>query len=288
MYNYGDYKTILSAAGGMNVYRGCTHGCIYCDTRSECYQLKNDLEDVEVKRNAAAILDDQLRRKRKPQMISTGSMCDPYIPLEAKLKVTRSCLEVIAAHRFGVAVLTKSDLVLRDIDVLTQINEQTKSVVQTTLTTYDEDLCATLEPGVATTARRVEVLRAMRDADIPTVVWLGPILPYINDSEENLRGLLDYCVDAGVAGILCFGFGVTLRSGSREHYYQQLDQLAPGMKERYMREFGDSYYCMSPHNARLMRIFTDTCRGAGIMYETDQIWQYLREFPEDKSQLSLF
>jgi len=287
-YHYGDYKTILSPKGGMNLYRGCTHGCIYCDTRSECYQLKNDLEDVEVKRNAAAILEAQLMRKRKPQMISTGSMCDSYIPLEGELGVTRQCLEVVARYGFGLAILTKSTLITRDLDLLKRINEQSKCVVQTTFTTYDEDLCRKLEPHVATTKERYQMLQVMRDAGIPTVVWLGPFLPYINDSEENLRGLLDYCARAEVKGILCFGFGMTLRAGSRDYYYQQLDGLFPGMKERYINDFGDDYSIRVPKHAQLWSIFEEFCRKNGIMYKSDEVWDYLGSFPEKHEQLELF
>ena len=288
MYHYADYKTILSPKGGMNLYRGCTHGCIYCDTRSECYQLKSDFEDIEVKRNASQILEAQLQSKRKTQMISTGAMCDPYVPLEKELQVTRQCLEVIARYGFGLAILTKSTLILRDRDLLTRINEQSKCVVQTTFTTFDEHLCKQIEPRVATTRERFEMLLEMREAGIPTVVWLGPILPYINDSEENLQGLLDYCVQAGVTGILCFGFGMTLRAGSREYYYQQLDKLFPGMKERYRQDFGYSYSILSPNNARLWSLFERICRQHGIMYKQDEMWDYLSDFPEKQEQLPLF
>jgi DNA repair photolyase len=287
-YHYGDYKTILSPKGGMNVYRGCTHGCVYCDTRSECYQMKNDFSDVEVKRDAAAILEAQLQRKRKPSMISTGAMCDPYIPLEEELQVTRQCSEVIARYGFGLAVLTKSTLILRDTDMLTQINERAKCVVQTTFTTFDEKLCKQLEPQVATTSERYDMLCAMRDVDIPTIVWLGPILPYINDCEDNLHGLLDYCIRAGVKGILCFGFGMTLRAGSREYYYQQLDNLFPGMKERYIEDFGEQYSILSPNNVKLWQVLERRCREHGIMYRDSQVWEYLREFPERQVQSSLF
>jgi DNA repair photolyase len=287
-YHYGDYKTIISPKGGMNVYRGCTHGCIYCDTRSECYQLKNDFEDIEVKRNAPQILEAQLQRKRKKMMISSGSMCDPYIPLEAELQVTRQCLEVIARYGFGLAILTKSTLLLRDLDVLAHINRESKCVVQTTFTTYDDDLCRQLEPDVAVTSKRFEMLCDARDAGIPTIVWLGPILPYINDSEENLAGLLDWCVQAKVKGILCFGFGMTLRAGSREYYYRQLDKLYPGMKERYQSDFGLDYSIMSPNNAKLWSLYERTCRAQGIMHHPDEIWEYLRTFPEKEQQLPLF
>ena len=207
-------KSILSARNGINVYRGCTHGCIYCDSRSTCYQMDHAFEDVAVKVNAAELLEDALRRKRHPCMVGTGSMCDPYLPLEAETRLTRRCLEAIYRQGCGVSVLTKSDLILRDLELLKAINGQARTVVCTTLTTLDEDLCRVLEPNVCTTRRRFEMLRTMRESGIHTGVWLCPILPFINDTDENLRGLLGYCFDAGVEVIVNFGMGVTLRDGA--------------------------------------------------------------------------
>jgi DNA repair photolyase len=250
--------------------------------------MNHEFEDIEVKRNAAAILEDQLKRKRKPCMVGTGSMCDPYIHLEEELKVTRQCLELIEHYGFGLAILTKSDRILRDIDILKAINAKTKCIVQITLTTYDEELCKLLEPNVSGTYERFCVLEAMRETGIPTVVWLSPILPFINDSEENLTGLLDYCVRARVRGILCFGFGMTLREGNREYYYKQLDNHFPGMKERYIREFGSSYSCMSPNNPLLMSVFQRACEEHGILWKTDEVFAYINEFEQKERQLSLF
>lgn len=286
--HYTESKGILTAKNGMNLYRGCSHGCIYCDSRSRCYQLTHDFEDIEVKSNALELLEDALRRKRKKCMIGTGSMTDPYVPLEKELEHVRKTLMLVERYGFGFTVITKSDLILRDLDLLKRINEKTKCVVQMTLTTYDEELCKKIEPGVCTTRRRFEVLKAMRDAGIPTVVWLCPVLPFINDTEENLRGILNYCVEAGVRGVLCFGMGLTLRDGNREYFYEQLDRLFPGMKERYMREFGNSYICSSPRNGRLMKLFHRTCEEAGIMHNNDEVFKYLNEFQEKKggSQLS--
>ena len=286
--HYTESKGILTAKNGMNLYRGCSHGCIYCDSRSRCYQLTHDFEDIEVKSNALELLEDALRRKRKKCMIGTGSMTDPYVPLENELEHVRKTLMLVERYGFGFTVITKSDLILRDLDLLKRINEKTKCVVQMTLTTYDEELCKKIEPGVCTTRRRFEVLKAMRDAGIPTVVWLCPVLPFINDTEENLRGILNYCVEAGVRGVLCFGMGLTLRDGNREYFYEQLDRLFPGMKERYMREFGNSYICSSPRNGRLMKLFHRTCEEAGIMHNNDEVFKYLNEFQEKKggSQLS--
>ena len=264
--HYKNAKSILSATNGMNLYRGCTHGCIYCDSRSACYQMEHDFEDVEVKRNAPELLEDALRRKRSRCMIGTGSMCDPYLPLERTERLTRRCLELIDRYGFGVSLLTKSDLVLRDLDVLQSIQAKAKAVVCMTLTTIDEDLCRIVEPNVCTTRRRVEVLRTMRDAGIPTVVWLCPLLPFLNDTEENLRGILDACFDAGVTGILQFGMGVTLRTGDREYFYQKLDEQFPGLKQRYIRTFGDRYQCPSPNENRLMHIFQAECRAHRVLY----------------------
>ena len=286
--HYADYKTILSPQGGMNIYRGCTHGCIYCVSRSHCYQMKHDFEDIEIKSDAVRILEDQLKRRRKPCMISTGAMCDPYIHLEEELQITRQCLDMIERHGFGLSILTKSARILRDIDILSAINAKTKCVVQITLTTFDEDLCKVLEPDVSTTAERFAVLEKMRDAGIPTVVWICPILPFINDTEENLYGILDYCVRAKVRGIICYGIGTTMREGSREHYYSKLDEHFPGMKQRYIEAFGGSYECLSPNRARLSAILTDECRRHGILCRTDDVFGFLRKFEIKDRQMTLF
>jgi DNA repair photolyase len=286
--HYANYKTILSPQNGMNLYRGCTHGCIYCDSRSACYQINHDFEDIEVKREAPYILESQLRRRRKPCVIGTGAMCDPYIPLEDQLQITRQCLALIAKYRFGLTVLTKSTRILRDFDILKAINAKTKCVTQVTLTTYNEDLCRKLEPNVSTTIERFHILEAMRDAGIPTVVWISPILPFINDTEENLRGLLDYCITAGVRGVMCFGAGVTMRDGNREYFYSCLDKLFPGMKERYIRRFGSKYVCNSPNNARLMDILRETCEHYGILWKPETVFAYLRDFESKERQISLF
>lgn len=286
--HYADYKTILSAQNGMNLYRGCSHNCIYCDSRSACYQMKHGFEDIEVKRNAPFILEEQLRRKRKPCMISTGAMCDPYIPLEETLQMTRQCLALIERYGFGLAILTKSARILRDLDLLKAIHKKTKCVVQITLTTHDEEMCRKLEPNVSTTSERFHVLEVMRDNGIPTVVWLSPILPFINDTEENLRGLLNYCIQAKVHGILCFGFGVTLREGNREYFYAQLDRLFPGIKQAYIRAFGNAYVCNSPNNQQLMTVFTQTCKQHHMLFKPDEVFAYLQAFEQRNQQLSLF
>lgn len=281
-------KSILSSKNGMNLYRGCTHGCIYCDSRSDCYQFGHRFEDIAVKQNAPELLEEALKRKRKPCMVGTGAMCDPYMHCEESLGYTRRCLEVIDQYGCGVTVLTKSDRILRDIDLLDAINRCSKAVVQMTLTTFDEELCRIIEPDVCTTKRRYEVLKECQRRHIPTVVWLCPILPYINDTEENLRGILDYCFDAGVVGIINFGFGVTMRSGNREYFYQKLDEHFPGMKERYQKRFGNAYECPSDHAARLWNMFRRECRSHGVMDSPNEIFTYLNEYPIVNRQMSLF
>lgn len=280
-------KGILNPGNGMNVYRGCSHGCIYCDARSDCYQMDHAFEDIEVKENAPELLEAALKNKRRRCMIGTGAMCDPYLHIERELEITRRCLEIIAKYGFGVTVLTKSDMILRDIDLLEKINNTAKTVVQMTLTTADEDLCRIIEPNVCTTARRVEVLCRMKKRGIPTAVWFSPLLPFINDTEENVRAIVRMCAEAGVFGIVSFGMGLTLRNGDREYFYAQLDRHFPGLKQRYVSTYGNAYEIPSPNAARLWSVFDEECERYGIESDPDRVFGFLREFPEPE-QLSLF
>lgn len=271
-------KGILSSKNGMNIYRGCQHGCIYCDSRSVCYQMKHDFEDIEVKVNAIELLEKRLKSKRNKCMIGTGAMTDPYMPLELKYRHMRKVLEIIEKYNFGIAIHTKSDLILRDIELLKKINQKTKCVVQMTLTTYDEALCKIVEPHVATTKRRVEVLKLMRDAGIPTVVWLDPILPFINDTRENLEGIIEYCQEAKVYGVLCFGFGLTLREGNREYFYKKLDECFPGLKQEYIKNYGNAYEVNSPYNKELMKYFKELCYKYHIVSDIQTIFRYIHTY----------
>lgn len=282
-------KSIFSAKNGMNLYRGCQHGCIYCDSRSNCYQMDHIFEDIAVKENSITLLENTLRRKRKLCMIGTGSMSDPYMPLEEDLCYTRQALELIHRYGFGVTLITKSDLVLRDLDLLKAINQKSKCVIQITLTTYDEELCRKVEPNVCTTKNRFEVLKILRDKNIPTVVWLCPILPFINDTSENINGILDYCEEAKVRGIIYFGAGLTLRDGSREFFYHNLDLHFPGLKMEYIRRYGNNYMLDSPNSRELNALFHRRCETSGILHDNEQVFQYLQEFPASLStQMSLF
>ena len=280
-------KSLLSSKNGMNLYRGCTHGCIYCDSRSKIYNMNHDFEDIEVKQNSLELLKKALKSKKEKCMIGTGSMTDPYIPLESKLEFVRNSLKLIYRYGFGFTCITKSDLILRDLDLFKKINEKAKTVVQITLTTADEDLCKKIEPNVCTTKRRVEVLKKLNEADIPTVVWLTPFLPYINDTEENINELLDYCIETNVKGIICFNIGLTLRDGNRQYFYKKLDESFPGLKNRYIEKYGSSYVLESENNKELMDLFYKRTAKNNILNKPDDVFSYLRDFPnKDKSRQS--
>ena len=281
-------KSILSPKNGMNLYRGCQHGCIYCDARSLCYQMNHPFEDIEVKENALPLLEQALRAKRKKCMIGTGAMSDPYMPLEEKLQLTRGALELIHRYGFGVAIQTKSCRILRDLELLKAINDQSKAVVQMTLTTYDERLCRMVEPNVSTTRQRAEALRKFRDAGIPTVVWLSPLLPWLNDTPENILGILEYCREVGVKGIINFGMGLTLRDGDREYYYAALDRHFPGLKQRYIQTYGNAYELPSPNSQALWQLFHEKCEQYGIWHDNDRIFSYMMTFEEKEKQMSFF
>jgi DNA repair photolyase len=252
--------------------------------------MTHPFEDVEIKTNAPALLEETIRSRRNKCMIGTGAMSDPYIPIPENLAALRLCLEIIEKYGFGLAIQTKSDLILRDLDILRRINAKAKCVVEITLTTFDEGLCKILEPGVSTTKERVKVLRIMKEHDIQTVVWLSPILPFINDTEENLRGLLDYCVRSKVYGIICFGMGMTLREGDREYFYENLDKHFPGLKKKYQDTYGNAYELTSRGNTELMKIFRDTCRAHNIVCDRDELFAYLRAYEgkETNKQFDLF
>lgn len=281
-------KALLTKWNGMNVYRGCVHGCVYCDSRSTCYQFSHLFEDIEVKENAPELLEEILRSKRKKIMIGSGSMADPYQPCERELLLTRRCLEVIERYGFGATVITKSDLVLRDIELFERINRKAKAVLQMTLTIADDRLSALLEPGVCPTMRRCEVLKAFKARGIPTVVWMTPLLPHLTDTRENVETILDSCVDAGVKGIICPSIGMTLRDGNREHYYRALDRHFPGLSQVYRREYGHAYEVVSARNDELMRLFHERCEAAGILHDWDSCFAYIAAFPQRYEQTTLF
>ena len=290
--HYIKAKSILSAKNGMNLYRGCLHGCIYCDSRSTCYNIQHNFEDVEIKLNAIDLLEKALKNKRKKCMIGMGSMTDPYIPLENEIQNTRKALELIYKYGFGVTLITKSSLVLKDLDILKEINKKKKCVIQMTLTTFNEKLCKIIEPNVSTTKERFEVLKILNQNNIPTVVWFTPILPFINDTDENLIGILNYCAQAKVYGIICFGIGLTLRNGNREYFYKNLDKYFPNLKEKYIETYENTYVLNSKNNRHLMNMFYKTCKQHNIICDNNEIFKYLNTFEnketKENQQLELF
>ncbi len=288
--HYTTVKTILSPKNGINLYRGCTHGCIYCDSRSTIYDISHPFEDIAVKENGLDLLKKALKNKKEKVMIGTGSMSDPYMPIEKRLKYTQSALKLIYKYGHGFTCITKSDLVLRDMNLLKKINGKSKAVIQMTLTTANEELCKILEPNVCTTKRRVEVLKILNEENIPTIVWLCPILPFINDDEENIERLIEYCIECDVKGVLCFEMGMTLREGNREYFYENLDKYFPNLKNKYIKHYKNNYGILSPYNKKLMDIFNKRTSKAGIMNKPDEIFTYLNEFPikETSKQSTLF
>ncbi len=288
--HYINAKSILSKNNGINLYRGCTHGCIYCDSRSNVYNMQHDFEDVEIKENSIELLKKALKNKKEKCMIGTGSMTDPYIPLEEKLEYLRKTLKLIYRYGHGFTCITKSDLVLRDLDLLKKINEKSKVVVQMTLTCMDDEVSKKIEPHVCPTTRRIEVLEILKNEKIPTVVWLTPVLPYITDNSENINAIIDACIKAKVKGIICFGMGMTLRDGNREYYYRKLEENFPGLKQVYEKKYGNDYGISSPDNKKLLEVFYQKTNEHDIMNKPDEIFRYLHEFPEKRKsrQTTLF
>ncbi len=283
-------KSILNANHRINLYRGCEHNCIYCDARSKCYQMNHDFLDIEVKQNAIELLKEEFNKKKRKIVLSTGSMADPYMPLEKDLEYTRKVLELVYQYGHGIHIQTKSDLILRDLDLLKKINSQTKASVAMTLTTCDDELSKILEPNAPVTSKRVEALKKIAAAGIDTYVWICPLLPFINDTLDNLRGLLSYCEDAKVKGIIHFNLTLTLREGNREYFYEKLDQYFPKLRKKYEEAFQNKYLCPSPYQKYLLDFLIRFCKEHHIEsdYETIEKSIFTINETPNYQQLSLF
>lgn len=255
----------------MNIYRGCNHGCIYCDSRSDCYQ-NPEFGTVKAKDKALEIIRDDLRRKVKPGIVGTGSMSDPYNPFEQELCLTRNALALLDAYGFGVAIATKGDLITRDIDVLRCIQAHAPVLCKLTVTTMDEDLAAKLEPGAPSPKRRMAAVRTLAGAGIPVCILLMPVLPFLEDSVENVLGVTDAAAEAG-ARYIYPAFGMTQRAGQREWYHKRLEEAFPGqgLAERYRKTYGQDYVCTSPRAKALWEVFTRRCGEKSLLYEMKHI-----------------
>lgn len=255
----------------MNIYRGCCHGCLYCDSRSDCYQT-GEFDKVRAKADALRILRDDLARKVRPAFICTGAMSDPYNPFEKELELTRHALELIDAYDCGVAIATKSDLIVRDIDILASIQSHSPVICKLTVTTTDEALAAKLEPHAPSPGRRLAALERLNGAGLFAGVLLMPVLPFLEDSDDSVLAVVEAAARAG-AKFIYPSFGVTMRQGQREYFLDGLERAFPGqgLKERYLRRYGDRYQCASPRARSLWKVFTEACRERGILYEMKSI-----------------
>jgi DNA repair photolyase len=269
----------------MNIYKGCCHGCIYCDSRSECYRI-DDFDQVRAKDNALALIARELRSKRRKGVVGTGAMSDPYNLYEKEYRLTRGALELIDANGFGASIATKSDLVTRDIDVLSSIKTHSPVLVKITVTTADDELCRKVEPRAPVASRRFSAIRQLAARGIFTGILLMPVLPFIEDNEENVVSIIRLAGEAG-ARFIYPSFGVTLRQNQREWYYSKLDDHFPGLRQKYVKQFGNAYECPSPKAKELWQVFRAECDRLGILHEMEDIIEVYRK-PYRINQLSLF
>lgn len=272
----------------MNIYKGCPHGCIYCDSRSECYNI-DSFDKVRAKENAIDIITKDLKSKKKKGVIMTGSMSDPYNPFEKELCLTRRALEQINLYNFGVAIATKSSLITRDIDILKKISEHSPVLIKMTITTFDDTLCKKIEPNVSVSSERFKAIKELSDNSIYTGILLMPILPFINDNEENIKNIVKKAYECGAKFIYSFGFGVTLRGNQRDYYYKKLLEIFKKDKfvSKYIDTFGNRYECSSQNAKELYKVFKIECEKYGILYKMkDIISDYKEKY--NQTQMSLF
>lgn len=290
--DYIDAKTIVTRTKttswfgteyNMNIYKGCCHGCIYCDSRSDCYRVEN-FDTVRAKKNALAIIRDDLQRKIRSGVVATGSMSDPYNPFERELLLTRHALELLDAYEFGVAIATKSPLVTRDIDILKQISSHSPTLVKITVTTAVDALCRVIERNVPPSSERFAALRELSGSGIYCGVLLMPLLPFITDSKENILGVVRLAKENG-ARFVYPAFGVTLRGNQQAHYYEQLEAYFPALKERYISRYANCYSCGIPNAKTLFSVFANECERLGLLYKMEDIVRSYRLGYEDR-QLS--
>lgn len=290
-----DAKTIISGYSessvwfgnnyNMNIYKGCCHGCIYCDSRSECYRIDN-FDTVRAKKDALVLINKELKSKKRSGVIGTGAMSDPYNPFEREYQLTRGALELINTHGFGVSLITKSDLIVRDIDILKKIENHSPVLAKITITTCDDALCKKIEPSAAVSSKRFSAIKELSSNGIFSGVLLMPVLPFLEDNKENIGGIVKLAYENG-AKFIYPAFGVTLRQNQRDWFFKKLDENFPGIKQKYIEQFGNNYECHSPRSKELWKLFQRECERYGILYKMkDIIDGYKRGY--GGNQLSLF
>lgn len=283
--NYKEDNNWFGSNYNMNIYKGCCHGCIYCDSRSDCYGI-DSFDNVKAKENSLELIRKELKSKRKTGVISTGSMSDPYNPFEKKYNLTGRALEIINENGFGVDIATKSDLIVRDIEILKKIKEHSPVLCKLTITTIDDELCKKIEPSVTITSKRFEAIKKLSDAGIYTGILLMPILPFINDTEENIISIVQMAKKCGAKFVYPL-FGLTLRNNQREYFLKSLDENFYGIKQKYLSTFGNEYLCLSPNANYLYKVFSDECKKLGLLYKMkDIVKDYKRGYGSE--QISLF
>lgn len=270
----------------MNLYKGCSHGCIYCDSRSNCYHIDN-FDIVRGKENALNILENELSKKRKKGIVGIGAMSDTYNPLEKIYEQTRQSLMLLSKYGFGVSIDTKSDLILRDMDILKEINLKNNVIIKFTITTSNDDLSKLIEPNVVVSSKRFEAIKELSKNGLFVGIMMNPVLPFLTDNEENIKELVRLAYESGAKFIHTY-MGMTLRENQRDYYFQQLDKKFIGVKEQYIRYFGDRYNCIVPNAKQLFKVFAIECEKYGILYKMpDIIKAYKKEIQTDE-QISLF
>ena len=270
----------------MNLYRGCSHGCIYCDSRSDCYHIDN-FDIVKGKENMLHILENELSKKRAKGVVGIGAMSDTYNPMEIKYQQTRGALQLISKYGFGVSIDTKSDLILRDIGLLKEINSKNNVIIKFTITTPDDKLSKIIEPNVCESSKRLEAIKILNDNDIFTGIMMNPVLPFITDKEEDIKKLVELASRSGAKFIYTY-MGMTLRENQRAYYFDKLDEKFPGVKEKHIKNYGDRYNCLVANYKQLYKVFTDECDKYGILYKMEDIIKAYKKRNTNDEQISLF
>ena len=293
---YVKAKTILSKVKygdswygvdyNMNLYRGCPHGCIYCDSRSNCYHIDN-FDVPKLKENALLILENELSKKRDHGVVGIGSMSDTYNPLELKYEQTRKALKLLSKYNFGVSIDTKSDLILRDLDLLKEINSKNNVIIKFTITTPNDDLSKIIEPNVCISSKRFEAIKELSDNGIFTGIMMNPVLPFITDNIEDIKLLVKKAYESGAKFIQTY-MGMTLRENQRDYYYEMLDKHFKGLREKYIKYYGERYNCAIPNYKELYKVFTNECDKYGILYNMKDIIKAYKKEIKDNKQMTLF